>query len=240
MKRLFATLAALILLVPACVTLADAAWDASVVKHGDRESRQIAITIDDCYRAEYVREALELSEEYGAPFTFFTLGIVLKEENASLWREVAESPCEIGSHTYTHENLSKMDDEHIYRQLMRAQEALDRTLGYHYPMRVMRPPYGNLSSRTIRFIERLGYGKPILWEIDSIDPDACFKSVQNGSILLFHANPKDIACIEALLPRLLDEGYQPVTISELLGLEDAQTSDEPYVYESYYDWLERQ
>lgn len=240
MKRIFAVLAVLILLWPARATLADAAWDAMVVKHGDRESRQIAITIDDCYRAEYVRAALELSEQYGVPFTFFTLGIVLREDNAALWREVAESPCEIGSHTYTHESLNKMNEERIYRQLMRAQEALDKTLGYHYPMRVMRPPYGNLSSRAIHFIERLGYGKPILWEIDSVDPDECIKSVQNGSILLFHANSKDIGCIKVLLPRLLDEGYQPVTISELIGLKDEQTSDEPYVYESYTDWLKRQ
>lgn len=42
--------------------------------------------------------------------------------------------------------------------------------------------------------------------------------MQNGSILLYHANPKDIRCLKRLIPALREAGYTCVTVSDLLGL----------------------
>lgn len=37
--------------------------------------------------------------------------------------------------------------------------------------------------------------------------------VQNGSILLYHGRAKDIRCLEKLIPWLLEQGYECVTVS---------------------------
>lgn len=55
--------------------------------------------------------------------------------------------------------------------------------------------------------------------------------MQNGSILLYHGRAKDIRCLEKLIPQLLEQGYQCVTVSQLLGLPDIVTSDEIYDYD---------
>ena len=241
MKAFIALAIALSLLLMSTVALA-AAEDFRV-RWGDREQNRIAITIDDCYNIDHVREALELSEQYDVAFTFFVLGVNIKEEDAELWRAVAESRCEIGNHTYSHKSLTDLDNIEIYKQLMRMQEALDAVLGYHYPVQVMRPPYGNLNRDGVNHVNKairaVGYDHAILWDIDSTDPEQCYRNVKNGSILLFHTNAKDMRCIETLLPQLIADGYELVTVSELLGMDPVVPSDEIYTYVNYYDWREQ-
>lgn len=236
MRKLAALLAALLLVGAASSALAE---DFKVY-YGDREQNRIAITIDDCYGIEHVREALELSDRYEVPFTFFVLGVVLKEDDAPLWQAVAQSRCEIGNHTYGHFNLLNLDRKMLYTQIMKTQAALDAVLGYHYPIQVLRPPFGNLNGSVNRFIRSVGYDHAILWDIDSTDPETCYKHVKNGSILLFHARAKDIACIETLLPMLLADGYELVTVSELIGKDPVVPSEEPYVLVEYKDWRAQQ
>ena len=47
---------------------------------------------------------------------------------------------------------------------------------------------------------------------------------KNG-ILLFHANAKDVRCLTKLIPNLLDKGFECLTLSTLLGLEDPVPED---------------
>ena len=76
------------------------------IRHGPRETKRVAITMDDCYERAYVRELFELCQEYGVSCTFFPLGDQLKAADAELWRAIAESPCEIGSHTNHHTKMT--------------------------------------------------------------------------------------------------------------------------------------
>ena len=55
-------------------------------------------------------------------------------------------------------------------------------------------------------------------DVSQTAPAPAIGDVQGGSILLYHTNPKDIECLKVLIPQLLEQGYTPVTVSELLGL----------------------
>ena len=77
--------------------------------------------------------------------------------------------------------------------------------------------YAEIKLRTSTFKTSQGFLK------DHIKP-------QNGSILLFHARKKDAECLSVLIPQLVAEGYQLVTVSELLGLPEIVCSAEKYVY----------
>lgn len=237
MKKLSALLIAALLFAFAS---AHATAEEFRIYNGDRDQKRVAITIDDCYGIEHVREALEISQQNDVPFTFFVLGIVIKEKDAALWQAVAASRCEIGNHTYGHYNLLDLDKRSLYNQIMKTQAALDAVLGYHYPMQVLRPPFGNLDSDVNRVIRATGYDHAILWDVESTDPEESYAQVKNGSILLFHARAKDIACIQSILPRLLEDGYELVTVSEMIGKEPVVPSEEPYTLVNYYDWLNQQ
>ncbi len=242
-KRLIALCLALLLMNSVALAEFDFA-----IRSGDPEKKQVAITIDDCRNMDLVRASFDLSQRYDVPFTYFILGIEMeqleKEEDKEVWRAIVDSGSEIGNHTYGHYSLPTRTEKNIYTQLMRAQECLDAVLGYHYPMQVMRPPFGHLNrdgkTHVNRTIQAVGYDHAILWTIDETDPEKCYRQIENGSILLFHTNTKDIQCIETILPKLLEDGYELVTISEMIGKEPVVTSAEPYTYVNYADWQRQQ
>lgn len=238
-KRMIAWLLICASMLALCVS-AQAVAKGFTVRYGDRERKRVAITIDDCFSLEHTIAAFELANRYEVPITFFMLGINLPEQDAEVWRAIAESRCEIGNHTYGHISLATLDARGIYAQLMKAQEQLDAKLGYHYPMQVMRPPYGHLNqdgaTHVLKAIEDVGYTHAVLWDVSQTDSEQCYRRVKNGSILLFHTQAKDIRCLEELIPRLLEDGYELVTVSEMLDMPPVATSTDMYTYVYYHDW----
>ena len=191
--------------------------------HGTREEKRLCITVDDLKDIEMVQAIFELGQQLNVPMTFFALGYVIEEKDAEVWRAIAASNCEIGNHTYAHQSLPMMGHINIIQSLQRVQDQLDEVLGYHYPMRVMRPPYGNItvngsSSYVANAVDAAGYEHMVLWDVSQTNPEKCLKKVKNGSILLFHSIPKDLACLEILLPQLIEQGYEFVTVSEMAEL----------------------
>ena len=207
------------------------------LNHGDRSSKKIAITIDDGYETEYYWKCAELCRQYGIGMTFFPIGLVLKEEDREDWIKVIESGCEIGSHSKAHNHLAIGGTYGTLLALGRFQEKLDATLGFHYEVRWLRPPFGKLSkdpsenAGTRNAIKLYGYDHIVLWDVSQTDPDKAIEDVQNGSILLYHTRKKDYQCIENLIPRLMEKGFELVTLSELFGFDPPETGGELYVYD---------
>ena len=216
-----------------------------VLRHADRGSNKIAITVDDCYRSatEYILRDAELCRQYGIAMTFFPLVYTgcLEEEFRDVWQTVLDSGCEIGTHSTRHTKLGNRDYWSIVSSLGLAQEALDKTLGYHYQIRWFRPPYGSVADgklttkkKILSAIRLYGYEHIVHWDVSQTDPDLAIKQVKNGSILLYHAKKKDTACLEKLIPALLEAGFEPVTVSELFGFDPPETGGELYVYDKAY------
>lgn len=208
------------------------------IRQGRTDSPKIAITMDDCYEPEYVFKTVELCEEYGVAATFFPIGTNLRDEDAESWRHVIEAGCEIGSHGMVHNSFGgSAGIWDIITRLGKFQERLDQLLGYHYEVRWFRPPFGSIkgndgtTSVFVRGLKTFGYDHAILWSVTDTEPDKALKHTRNGSILLFHARHKDYECIKTLLPQLLEAGFQPVTVSELLGFEPCETGTELFVYD---------
>ncbi len=196
---------------------------ATVHRYGDSESPRIAITMDDCNRMQHVTAMLDLCDEYGIRVTFFPIGRNLKEEDAAIWQRVVEGGHEIGNHTYEHKKLLHLKREAAYQQLVQTEQQLDLVLGYPYYIRCFRPPYGTTGypPHLLEYSE-FGYPDVILWSVSQTDPKIAIKQVKNGSILLFHAMQADVDCLRELIPKLLEKGFEPVTVSELLGLEPVE------------------
>lgn len=208
------------------------------VYHGDRSKPRIAITVDDCYDEKHIQAVIDLCVEFDVPVTFFVIGKALKYDHQQLWQDAIDAGCEIGNHTWGHVRLPTLNSRQIKAQLRNTQEKLDGLLGYHYPMQVMRPPFGTLSldsgktsrSKVLTAIEEAGYLRVIRWDVSQTDPAKAIKDVKNGSILLYHTNGKDVRCLATLIPQLLEQGYECVTVSELLNLPPIELpppADEP-------------
>ena len=170
-------------------------------RFGSREEQKIAVTIDDCYHAEDVRAVLDILQANDVRATFFPIGKALKYEDAALWQEVVASGCEIGNHSWGHTYLTKLSR-----------------------------PMGKTNQKVEESVAAVGYLAVVKWDVSETDPVKALAAVQNGSSLLFHARKKDAKCLSVLIPQLVAEGYQLVTVSELLEQPEIVCSAEKYVY----------
>lgn len=203
---------------------------AKVVRNGSRDEKKVAITMDDCYNRIHIASAVALCQQYGVPITFFPIGKALKYADRPLWQSALNAGCEIGNHTWGHKTLTYLSVGEIRFQMLQIQEKVDAMLGYHYPMQVMRPPAGKTNSKVLQAIGKTGYSYAVKWDVSQTDLKRIQKEIQNGSILLFHGRQKDIKCLEQLIPWLLEQDYECVTVSELLEMESVATSTNLFIY----------
>ncbi len=214
-----------------CVCLSPAAGLAKAgfksYRSGDPNVNKIAITVDDLYGLDHLESMLDIAKEYDIPITFFALGIMIKPENAALWQRIVDEGHEIGNHTFSHPLITKISSDQLERQLQRTQEALDAVLREPYTMHLFRPPFGAFdhSGRgSVAHLGAQGYPYVILWSVDLATVERKFKAVKNGSILLFHTNSKDVRVLKELIPKILEAGFEPVTVTELLQLPPVEES----------------
>ena len=124
-------------------------------------------------------------------------------------------------------------------QLTRTNDAV-RELTGGYEIKVLRPPYGS-TNKTVRTICK-ELGMVIAhWQVDTLDwrtrstsktYRAIMKGAKNGAIVLCHdLYSSTAAAIEKAVPELVAQGYQLVTVSELLSFhKDGAQPGTVYAY----------
>ena len=190
------------------------------------EEKKVALTFDAAWGADKTLKILEILEKYDVKATFFLVGFWL-DKYPEETKAIAESGCEIGNHSNNHLQMSKLSEEKITEELNYVNEKVYQLTGKKPTY--FRPPFGDYDNELIDTAEKLGL-TTIQWSVDSLDwkglsateiTSRVVKNVQNGSIVLFHNNSDNI--LEALplvLANLINRGYEPVCMSELVYDED--------------------
>ena len=201
------------------------AWAKNGFCHGTREEKRIAISFDDGPHPTFTPQILALLEKYDVKATFFMIGC-----NVALYPSVAKAVSqaghEIGNHTYTHPHMRQISPEGLQEEVKKTEEALG-AIGIEKP-RLFRPPEGFRSDEQVRALEDFGY-QTVVWSLDTKDwqgrasneiVSVVLNAVQGGDILLFHdytsRRNTTITALEQLIPKLLEDGYEFVTVSELM------------------------
>lgn len=240
MKKLAALLLILVHLGTASPCISDGEPDPLSffgIRNGRRDEKKVALTVDDCFNLDWAWKIRDMFHDYGIVGTFFPIGTQLMKEDRDQWQKILDYGNEIGSHNMGHYAMGSASTASILSSLGRFQQSLDATLGYHYQINSFRPPFGNISdendnSRNFRLsVQRFGYKHVVLWDVSQTDPELAYRKLKNGSILLYHARKKDYDCMNALIPRLLEEGYEFVTVSELLDFGQNEISKELYIFQ---------
>ena len=155
--RFLAFLTVLLLFVP--TALADVG--ANTYRSGSTEEHRVAITVDDVFNVSLLRDILDLCDRYCAKITVFPIGKKVAESDGDLWRRVLASGHEIGNHTNNHRRLSHLNGYQIRTEMSGMQKRLNAALGFDYPLRIMRPPYGSLGIS--RGASKAGQGASQAW-----------------------------------------------------------------------------
>lgn len=206
----------------------------------DPNKPMVALTFDDGPLPKTSNRILDCLEKYGVPATFFEVG-----QNVSAYPEVvkreAELGMEIGSHSWSHPNFKKLSAKKAKQQIDKTNNALKKACGQ--VSAVFRPPYGN----NTKAIEKYANAPVILWSVDTLDWKSrkaksvmkVVKGVKNldGRVILMHSIYESSAkAVEKMVPWLLNEGYQLVTVSELIEYKYGETpkNGKLYGYNYFY------
>ena len=189
--------------------------------HIDPTKPMIAISFDDG-PGMYTSQFLDLFEKYNIRATFCTVGNLVNTQREQLKRAV-EMDCEVIGHSWDHKNLAKMTPEDVKKQLLDTSNTIEAVTGASKP--AFRPPYGATSETLKSVAEELGFAI-ICWSVDPEDwnskdaqavYDAVMEQVSDRAVILSHEMYEStLEAYTRLIPELLLEGYQFITVTELL------------------------
>lgn len=220
---------------------------------------KLAITIDDCLPNQYMAEELDILKRRGVKAVFFIIGRNFfwpdgrpMPRAKELLKRVVDEGHAIGSHSYYHRRM----DEGAYRdnpaalerELELNESAIDRILGYHYPILYFRPPNGAHATPRYELDRALASRGQYLanWTVTSFDwcmrlkdgePDKLgpgevmartLKQAreESGGVVLLHGFPETAAILDRLLGALAVAhnargGLEFSTLDELMRLKYA-------------------
>ena len=215
------------LLLVLCLSLAlSVGAESEVLRHVPTDGMQIALTFDDGPHPSLTPRILEILDRYGVSATFFMVGRnVINYPDAA--RAVLAAGHEIGNHTFSHGHVEALDEATLAEEIGRCEDAVEELCEYR--PHLFRPPEGALTEALMRCTETGDY-RLVLWSLDTRDWEnknadeivACvLQRIKPGDIILMHdyigRKSKTPEALERLLPELLRRGFEPVTVSRLLG-----------------------
>ncbi|WP_245995879.1 polysaccharide deacetylase family protein [Paenibacillus taihuensis] len=189
-------------------------------------AKLVALTFDDGPDGRFTPEILSILKASKIHATFFTVGIQVNHYGSMMKRIKAEGN-EIGNHSYSHKDLSKLDRNQILSQIKQADVLINKQCGY--VPRIVRAPYGAVSP-LLRTIMKENHRDLIGWSVDTRDWAGSSvatmranvnKNTHPGGIILMHSFGSKLDNTVQLLPLIIkdlkNKGYTFVTVSELLA-----------------------
>lgn len=188
----------------------------------ETKEKKVSLGINCAWDNADIPELLEILAQYEIRASFFVVGDWCEKFPESV-KAIYDAGHEIGTHSDTHADMSKLNREEILRELRDSAEKIQQVTGERPTL--FRPPSGAYNSLVIETAEQEGF-YPIQWDCDSVDyrnPTAdqmqqrIMKKLRCGSILLFHSGAKNTP---DALPRIIEtiqtQGYQFVPVSALI------------------------
>lgn len=193
----------------------------------------IALTFDDGPWDTSTAAILDTLKEYDAKATFFTVGQKISGHEDLLQRAANEGH-EIGTHTWDHAegsgqgvSLILMSSDERKQEVEKGLQAIKDATGQDASL-MFRSPGGNFDASVASDLSDL-IDAEIGWNIDTGDwqkpgVDTIAQRIESagpGEIILMHDGGGDrsetVAALKQALPKLKEEGYRFVTVSELIN-----------------------
>ncbi len=204
----------------------------------DPYAPMVALTFDDGPHELYSQQILDVLEQYHAVATFFEVGY-----NARLYpdilRRMADLGCEIASHSNAHHDLTTLSRDAMLTDLAKLDQIIYDATGITPTL--VRPPYGAVNS----MVKYESGRAMILWTVDTKDwyhrdAQVLIEYFQNygnldGEVVLMHSIHASTAeAMATVVPWLIEQGYQLVTVSELMAYYYGELLEANHYYNQNY------
>ncbi len=209
-------------------------WDTSNVDISEIASdrKLIAFTFDDAPSKTLesifavFAEFNEKNPTWQASATIFFNSRLFDEQTPHLLHTACALGFELGNHTHSHRNLTTLSKEEIREEIDRTDSLLAKVDGQK--RHLLRAPFG----RTNDDVKSVAYTPLVDWTIDTLDwagktaeeiYDSVFYNRFSGAIVLMHDGyPPTVYALKRLLPDLMADGYQAVSVSKMSKAHSCQ------------------
>ena len=200
-------------------------------------ARQLGLTYDDGPNDPHTLRLLEVLARHNVKATFFVIGRYLKQR-PDIARELVRAGHIVGNHTFSHPNLIFASARQTRMQLRDCEQALTDAVGEH--SRLFRPPFGGRRPGTLKIARALGL-EPVMWNVTAWDwkgktteyvEQKVRRQIRGGDVILLHDGShaafgadrsQTIVATDRLITQYKSEGYEFVTIPEMMGKQAIST-----------------
>lgn len=193
----------------------------------------IALTFDDGPNV-HMDTILDALAQYEAKASFFVIGRKIGSADAYISRAVKEGH-EIGSHSFSHEDMTAKTEEEILEEISKTQKAVADITGVEPVW--YRAPFLRANKLTYDLIDMPYAGCGVSagdGSNDNLAEDRVYRitsGAYDGVIALLHCNDITAKVLPEILENLKMQGYEFVTISELFdrkGVTPSTTAEFQY------------
>ena len=190
-----------------------------------RDDNYVAISFDAAWGADKTRKIMDVCDQYNVKATFFLVGFWI-EKYPEMVAEIASRGFEIGTHSDTHPQMSKLSEQKVRDELTTSCRKLVDITGN--PVKVFRPPFGDYNNQLLNVAQDLGL-YTIQWSVDSLDWKGLsavqiaerVQKAQSGDIILCHNNSDHIVeALPLIFEALQLKNLKFCTISELIYFDN--------------------
>jgi peptidoglycan-N-acetylmuramic acid deacetylase len=195
---------------------------------GDTDEKVVYLTFDEGYENGFTARILDTLQAAGVEGAFFVTGTYVRN-NPDLVRRMADEGHVVGNHTESHPSLPSLarDLAAFKRELTSVEKAYRAATGRELT-RVMRPPMGEYSARSLCVTQRLGYATVFWsfahrdWLVDdqpsvAVTLDRILTGSHKGAIYLLHpVSSSNTRALPQAIEGLKAQGYRFGSLTELL------------------------
>ena len=202
----------------------------------DPDKPMVALTYDDGPLTSVTNSIVATLKSNGARATFFVVGSRVNSYKSSL-KNAFNAGNEIANHTYNHYILTNYQTKTIQSQINQTNTAVKKITGKAPTL--VRAPGGSINS-TVKSAVKYPL---IQWNVDTLDwkyrdADSVINAVKSntrdGSIILMHDLYESTAeATKTIVPWLKSQGYQMVTVTELLQIRGYDLKAGQVYYSGY-------
>ena len=192
-----------------------------ITVNAEVEPKLLALAFDDGPNTTTTNEVLDVLEQYNAKATFFLIGLNINNESAKSVKRAYDMGMEIANHSKTHNSMMNMTPDEIKAEIDYVDEKVEEITGEK--TKCFRPPFIGVSQTMYDNIDLpFIYGADTQDYMEQVDvnerAENILKNAKDGTIYLMHdstGNDQTVAALKIALPKLVEQGYEFVTISEL-------------------------
>ncbi|MCM3725936.1 polysaccharide deacetylase family protein [Neobacillus cucumis] len=191
---------------------------------GHPDKPMVSFIINVAWGNEYLSEMLATLKKHNVSATFFLEGNWTKK-NPELAKMIVSAGHEVGNHSYSHPDMSKLTAVKTREQMIKTNEIIEAATGEKCVW--FAPPSGSYRDETVKIADELNM-KTVMWTVDTVDwrkpsPEILINRViskiDKGSIVLMHPTESTAKSLDRLITLIEKKNLQIGTVSELMDEE---------------------